>query len=125
MHACYLGESERDFRVSNGEPHPPGAAGVWLLAGALVVEIVSPGDQTWEELRFCAKHEVDEVRPWAGPGVAALPLRGRSGSGHLRDTSPDRLTRSGGPTQRPQSGWRLVRSACACCVEGRLLFASK
>jgi Uma2 family endonuclease len=28
---------------------------------ALVVEIVSPGDETWQKLPFCAAHEVDEV----------------------------------------------------------------
>jgi Uma2 family endonuclease len=28
---------------------------------ALVVEIVSPGDETWEKLPFYAAHHVDEV----------------------------------------------------------------
>ncbi len=56
-----LGESEHDFRVPDGGLHRPGAAGVWLATAALVVEIVSPGDQTWEKLPFYAAHRVDEV----------------------------------------------------------------
>ncbi len=39
----------------------PGARGTWLSTAALVVEIVSPGDETWEKLPFYASHNVDEV----------------------------------------------------------------
>ncbi|MGO9901431.1 MAG: Uma2 family endonuclease [Solirubrobacteraceae bacterium] len=56
-----LGESDHDFRVPDGGLHRPGAAGVWLATAALVVEIVSPGDETWEKLPFYAAHRVDEV----------------------------------------------------------------
>ncbi|MDQ6805505.1 MAG: Uma2 family endonuclease [Actinomycetota bacterium] len=56
-----LGESEHDFRVPDGGLHRSGAAGVWLATAALVVEIVSPGDETWEKLPFYAAHNVDEV----------------------------------------------------------------
>jgi Uma2 family endonuclease len=56
-----LGESERDYRVPDGGLLRPGAAGVWLPTAALVVEIVSPGDDTWEKLAFYAKRRVDEV----------------------------------------------------------------
>jgi Uma2 family endonuclease len=61
MHEFNLGESERDFRVPDGGLHRPGAAGTWLPTAALVVEIVSPGDETWEKLPFYAAHHVDEV----------------------------------------------------------------
>jgi Uma2 family endonuclease len=56
-----LGESERDFRVPDGALHrsPPG--GVWNPTAALVIEIVSPGDESWEKLPFYAAHDVDEV----------------------------------------------------------------
>jgi hypothetical protein len=56
-----VGESEHDFRVPDGGLHRPGAAGVWLRTAALVVEIVSPGDETWQKLPFYAAHRVDEV----------------------------------------------------------------
>jgi len=56
-----LGDSEHDFRVPDGGLHRPGAAGVWLPTAALVVEIVSPGDETWDKLPFYAAHQVDEL----------------------------------------------------------------
>jgi Uma2 family endonuclease len=56
-----LGESEHDFRVPDGGLHRPGASGVWLPTAALVVEVVSPGDETWDKLDFYAKQRVDEV----------------------------------------------------------------
>jgi len=34
---------------------------VYLPTAALVVEIVSPGDDTWEKLGFYAAHRVDEL----------------------------------------------------------------
>ena len=56
-----LGESEHDFRVPDGGLHRPGAAGVWLKTAAVVVEILSPGDESWQKLPFYAEHHVDEV----------------------------------------------------------------
>jgi Uma2 family endonuclease len=61
MHESNLGDSEQDFRVPDGGLHRPGAAGVWLSTAALVVEIVSPGDETWDKLPFYATHQVDEI----------------------------------------------------------------
>jgi len=56
-----VGESEHDFRVPDGGLHRPGAAGVWLATAALVVEILSPDDESWTKLPFYADHGVDEV----------------------------------------------------------------
>jgi Uma2 family endonuclease len=56
-----LGEGERDFRVPDSALHRPGASGTWHPTAALVVEIVSPGDESWEKLGFYAAHDVDEV----------------------------------------------------------------
>lgn len=56
-----LGQSEHDFRVPDGGLHRPGAAGVWHATAALVVEILSPEDETWQKLPFFATHHVDEV----------------------------------------------------------------
>jgi len=61
MHEFNLGESEHDFRVPDGGLHRPGAAGVWLPTAALVVEILSPGDESWQKLGFYSEHAVDEV----------------------------------------------------------------
>lgn len=56
-----LGESEADFRVPDGGLHRLGAAEMWHPTAALVVEILSPGDETWEKLPFYAAHKVDEI----------------------------------------------------------------
>jgi Uma2 family endonuclease len=56
-----LGFSEQDFRVPDGGLHRPGASGTWLPTAALVVEILSPEDETWQKLPFYAAHSVEEV----------------------------------------------------------------
>jgi Uma2 family endonuclease len=61
MHEFNLGDSEQDFRVPDGGLHRPGTAGVWLPTAAIVIEIVSPGDETWQKLPFYAAHAVNEV----------------------------------------------------------------
>lgn len=61
MHEFNLGESEYDFRVPDGGLLRPGAAGVWLSTAALVVEILSDDDETWQKLPFYAAHHVDEI----------------------------------------------------------------
>lgn len=61
MHEFNVGESEHDFRVPDGGLHRPGAAGLWHATAAIVVEILSPGDESREKLPFYAEHDVDEV----------------------------------------------------------------
>lgn len=56
-----LGDSEEDFRVPDGGLHRQGATGIWQPTAALVLEIVSPGDETWQKLPFYAAHRVDEL----------------------------------------------------------------
>lgn len=55
-----LGAGE-DFRVPDlglhRDPHP----GIWHDHAALVVEVVSPGDQSWEKRSFYARHGVEEL----------------------------------------------------------------
>ena len=34
---------------------------MWLSTAALVVEILSPGDESWQKLPFYVEHHVDEV----------------------------------------------------------------
>ncbi len=96
MHEFNLGESGRDFRVPDGGLHRPGAGGIWLPTAALVVEIVSPEDETWQKLPFYAAHEVDElliVDP-AERSVHWLALAG----GEYREAEPSGLIDLG-PTE--------------------------
>ena len=39
----------------------PGPDEVYMATAALVVEIISPGDKTWEKLGFYSAHNVDEL----------------------------------------------------------------
>lgn len=50
-----------DYRVPDLALHRPGAPPQWHSTAAMVVEIVSPGDKTWDKLRFYAAHHVDEL----------------------------------------------------------------
>jgi Uma2 family endonuclease len=56
-----LGDGEEDFRVPDGGLHRTPLSGTWYPTAALVLEIVSPGDESWEKLPFYATHHVDEV----------------------------------------------------------------
>jgi Uma2 family endonuclease len=56
-----VGAGEDDFRVPDGGLHRTPPSGVWHRTAALVVEIVSPNDESWEKLPFYAAHGVDEV----------------------------------------------------------------
>jgi len=56
-----LGEDEHDFRVPDAALHRPGGGGTWHPTAALVIEIVSPGDESWDKLSFYAAHQVDEL----------------------------------------------------------------
>jgi Uma2 family endonuclease len=50
-----------NFRVPDRGLHRSRPAGVWNETAAVVIEIVSPGDETWQKLGFYAAHHVDEV----------------------------------------------------------------
>ncbi|MDQ6745962.1 MAG: Uma2 family endonuclease [Actinomycetota bacterium] len=50
-----------DYRVPNGGLHHPGEAQLYCTTAALVVEVLSQGDETWNKLPFYADHQVDEV----------------------------------------------------------------
>jgi Uma2 family endonuclease len=50
-----------DYRVPDGGLFRPGPDAVYVPTAALVVEIVSPDDKTWDKLSFYATHEVDEL----------------------------------------------------------------
>jgi len=56
-----LDEVWEAFRVPDGGLHRCQPRGTWHATAALVVEITSPGDESWEKLPFYARHEIDEV----------------------------------------------------------------
>jgi Uma2 family endonuclease len=56
-----LGEGKDNYRAPDGglfrtQPH-----GVWQRTAALVIEVVSPSDQTWAKLDYFAAHDVEEL----------------------------------------------------------------
>ena len=61
MHEVNVGSSEEDFRIPDGALHRGIPRDVWYPTLPLVVEIASPGDETWQKLPFYAAHGVDEV----------------------------------------------------------------
>ena len=52
MHEFDLGSQEHDVRVPDGGLHRQRLTGVWQQTAALIVEIISPGDATWDKLPF-------------------------------------------------------------------------
>jgi len=56
-----LGVSEHDYRVPDGGLHRERPRGTWFPTAELVVEIVSPGDESWEKLPFYARHGIAET----------------------------------------------------------------
>ena len=55
-----LGQQD-DYRVPDGGLHRPSPDQLYYPTAALVVEIVSPGDESYQKLGFYATHHVDEV----------------------------------------------------------------
>jgi Uma2 family endonuclease len=56
-----IGAGAHDYRVPDGALHRPGAGGLWHPTAALVIEILSPDDETRDKLPFYAAHAVDEL----------------------------------------------------------------
>jgi Uma2 family endonuclease len=75
-----LGQPE-DFRVPDHALHREPPLGVWVPTAALVVEIVSPDDESWAKLDFYAAHGVDEV-VMADPATRAVVWLARHGDGY-------------------------------------------
>jgi Uma2 family endonuclease len=53
--------AKNDFRVPDLGVHGELQLGTWIPTAAIVVEILSPQDETWEKLPFYAEHGVDEL----------------------------------------------------------------
>ena len=50
-----------DYRVPDGGYHRSRPSGVWIPTAAIVVEVVSPDDETWMKFGFYAGHGVEEI----------------------------------------------------------------
>jgi Uma2 family endonuclease len=50
-----------DYRVPDGGFHRGSPAGVYLPAAAVVIEVVSPNDETYLKIDFYASHGVEEL----------------------------------------------------------------
>jgi Uma2 family endonuclease len=50
-----------DFRIPDLGVHREVLSGTWIPTAAIVIEILSPGDETWEKLPFYAEHGVEEM----------------------------------------------------------------
>ncbi len=80
--AFNLGSDADDFRVPDGGYHRTVPDGVWIATAAIVVEVLSPHDETFEKFGFYARHRVDEI-------VVADPIEHRvrwfvlDGSGYV------------------------------------------
>lgn len=56
-----LGEGATDYRTPDLIVLPVDDEPQWSASAALAVEVVSPGDASWEKFDYYAAHEVDEV----------------------------------------------------------------
>ena len=56
-----LGDSDQDYRVPDGGLVRDRIDHLFVPTAALVIEIRSPNDESWEKLPFYAAHGVDEV----------------------------------------------------------------
>jgi Uma2 family endonuclease len=61
MSGFNVGKNKDDFRVPDGGLHRSRPRGTWFATAALVVEILSPEDDTWKKLPFYAAHNVNEL----------------------------------------------------------------
>lgn len=50
-----------DFRVPGGGYHRGRPTGTFLATAAVVVEVVSPGDETFDKFDFYAGRDVEEI----------------------------------------------------------------
>ncbi len=91
-----------DYRVPDGGFHRGEPTGPWTRTAAVVVEVLSPGDETYKKFGFYAAHEVDEL-------IVADPVERRVAVWrHAGDTyePADRSELLGITTEEMESGIR-------------------
>lgn len=98
-----LGLSREDYRVPDGGLLRPDDHGLWLATAALVMEIVSPYDESWQKLPFYAAHEVNEVLI-LDPGHQRIDWLGLRG-GRYEPIIQSGLVRLGPAELADELGW--------------------
>lgn len=98
-----LGDPD-DYRVPDRGYHRGLPASVWVATAAIVVEVISPDDETWAKFDFYARHGVDEIctaDPVAGQmqwfTLAGTAYEETGQSGLLATAVADLATRVGWP----------------------------
>ncbi|MGH3471763.1 MAG: Uma2 family endonuclease [Nocardioidaceae bacterium] len=71
-----------NFRVPDGGLLRGSPGATWFATAAMVVEVESPDDETWDKLGFYASHGVDEVLV-ASPAGRSLTWLVRQGGGYV------------------------------------------
>jgi Uma2 family endonuclease len=98
-----LGEPD-DYRVPDGGIFRLQATEVFFPTAALVLEIVSPDDMTWEKLGFYAAHQVDELLI-IDPQERRVHWLGLSTSGEYLSTEQSGLIALGPAELAEQIDW--------------------
>jgi Uma2 family endonuclease len=82
--------SPEDYRVPDRGYHRGRPTGTWVPTAAVVVEIVSPDDETYEKFGFYAEHEVEELIV-ADPSARTLAIWRRTGDGRYEEVPASSL----------------------------------
>lgn len=56
-----IGPASRDFRVPDGSFFDGRPSGLYVTNAVLVIEVLSPDDETWEKFAFYAANGVQEI----------------------------------------------------------------
>lgn len=88
-----------DYRVPDRGYHRGRPTGTWLATAAIVIEIVSPDDESFDKLSFYGRHGVDEVFV-ADPSASTLSI--------WRRASEERYERAGRSTLLAVGATELV-----------------
>lgn len=75
-----------DYRVPDRGYHRSRPTGTWVPTAAIVVEILSPDDETYDKFAFYARRGVDEILV-ADPAAQALRVWRRSPDGRFEETA--------------------------------------
>ena len=82
--------SPEDYRVPGRGYHRGRPTGTWVPTAAIVVEIVSPDDETYEKFGFYAAHEVEELIV-ADPSGRTLAFWRRTVDGRYEEVAASSL----------------------------------
>lgn len=85
-----LGPHKTDFRVPDRGLHRGRPDAVWVPTAAMVVEVLSPEDETFEKLPFYAARGVDEVLV-VDPDTCRVRVMVRHGDGYREAPASDLL----------------------------------